>query len=881
MRRILPASLRARLALLVLLAIVPAALLSVYTFLEQRRFAVTEAQGQALRLARLAAAEQDQHFTGTRDLLVVIARQVRGATLTPEACAAAMRGFMSPFFVNLGVATRRGDVVCTAAPRRDPGSIAGEPYFERAVRTRDFAVGALTLDRTSDRLGVPAAYPILANGRLQGVAYAILDPDWLAQIAARVELPAGARVTLVDAEGTIVARYPEPQGARGRALPGAVGEAVRRGGGERVLQAPGLDGAAQLFAVMPLAGVADAGRPSVTVEIPVAVALAPAHRGFLLNLLGLALVAVLACAGTWVGGHLLILEPVTRLVAVARRLSAGDLNSRTGLSERAGELGQLARAFDEMAASIEHHLTEQKRAEEALARSSRQNQLILTSAGEGIFGLDTASHVTFVNPAAAAMLGWDAAELLGRPLHDRVHHSRPDGSPYAHEDCAILSALRDGVVHHVGHEVFWRKDGSRFPVEYTSTPIREDGAIVGAVVVIRDVTERRQAEEARLAREAAEKASRAKSEFLSRMSHELRTPLNAVLGFGQLLEMGALDAEQRESVEQILRAGRHLLELINEVLDIARIEAGRLAMSPEPVSVREVVGECLSLIAPLAAAERVQLAGPERDDADYYVTADRQRLKQVLLNLLSNAVKYNRPGGSVEVAVGRPQDGRLPITVADTGPGIPAALLGRLFAPFERLGAEGTRVEGTGLGLALSKGLVEAMGGALSVKSVVGRGSTFRIDLAAAEPPRGGEVRLLPRPGLTAGARTILYIEDNLSNLRLIESLLAQRPRVRLLSAMQGRLGLDLAMEHRPHLILLDLHLPDIPGEEALLRLRSAPETRDVPVVVISADATTGQADRLRALGAHAYLPKPLDVRRLIELLNGALAKSADASPST
>lgn len=391
--------------------------------------------------------------------------------------------------------------------------------------------------------------------------------------------------------------------------------------------------------------------------------------------------------------------------------------------------------------------------------------------------------------------------------------------------------------------------------------------------------ERRVAErtaELETARHDADHANLAKSEFLSRMSHELRTPLNAVLGFAQLLELDALNSEQRESVEHILRGGRHLLELINEVLDIARIEAGRLAISLEPVSVNLIVKESLDLIAPLAAKEHVQLDGNLADTRERHIQADRQRLKQVLLNLLSNAVKYNRKEGTVTLSYEETPEARLRIKVTDTGPGIAAEKMELLFTPFERLGVEQTGIEGTGLGLALSKRLVQAMGGRLGVESTVGRGSTFWVEL----PLVDGLMRQLDRSeGISAPAevdgsrkaRAVLYVEDNLSNLKLIEQVLAHRPEVRLLPAMQGRLGLDLAREHRPHLILLDLHLPDMTGEELLLRLRAIPETREIPVVVISADATPGQVNRLLASGAQAYLTKPLDVRKFLALIDEAL----------
>jgi signal transduction histidine kinase/ActR/RegA family two-component response regulator len=380
-----------------------------------------------------------------------------------------------------------------------------------------------------------------------------------------------------------------------------------------------------------------------------------------------------------------------------------------------------------------------------------------------------------------------------------------------------------------------------------------------------EIAERRRAEE------AAAAANRAKSEFLSRMSHELRTPLNAIIGFAQLLELDAKGPEQRESVEHILKGGRHLLTLINEALDIARIEAGKLALSLEPVLASEVIRGGLDLIRPQAARRGVKLL--EVAACDCYVTADRQRLQQVLLNLLSNAVKYNRERGTVAISCAEVAPSRIWLRVSDTGRGIAPEMMSRLFTPFDRLGADQAETEGTGLGLALSKRLVEAMGGTLAVESRLGEGTTFSVGLAAAEGPTvadGQPEERMPEP--TAGARgTLLYIEDNLPNLRLLERIVSRRPGVTLLSAMQGRRGLELARDHRPDVIILDLHLPDLAGTEVLARLRGDPRTQEIPVVILSADATPGQITRLLAQGARAYLTKPLDIKELLTLLDSLI----------
>ncbi len=376
------------------------------------------------------------------------------------------------------------------------------------------------------------------------------------------------------------------------------------------------------------------------------------------------------------------------------------------------------------------------------------------------------------------------------------------------------------------------------------------------------------------ARQEAERANQAKSEFLSRMSHELRTPLNAILGFGQVLEMDPLGPEQREGVGHILKAGRHLLGLIDEVLDIARIEAGRMRLSLEPVSVKQVLDEVRSLIRPLAAERKMRFEVRAPEAAALYALADRQRLNQVLLNLLSNAVKYTPEGGTVTLVCEEAAGGRVRFEVRDTGPGIPPEKLGQIFTPFERLGVSG--VEGTGLGLALSKGLAEAMGGTMGVQSTVGQGSAFWVELAKAGNPEPEISRAAAGEPVVAREKgsAVLYIEDNLSNLQLIEHLLSRRPGVRLLSAIQGRLGLDLAWEHRPGLIFLDLHLPDVPGDEVLRRLKEDPRTQQIPVVVISAEASPGHVQRLLAAGASGYLTKPIDVRELLRLLDETLTRA-------
>jgi PAS domain S-box-containing protein len=509
-------------------------------------------------------------------------------------------------------------------------------------------------------------------------------------------------------------------------------------------------------------------------------------------------------------------------------------------------------------------------------------EIRLDSTPDAMVIVDQDGRIAAVNRQTEQLFGYQRDELLGQPVEllvpQRFHaaHRRHRSGYLAEPEVRPMGA---------GMELSGRrKDNSEFPVEISLSPMEtQQGTLVSAAV--RDITARKQAEEALAqARLAAEQANQAKSEYVSRMSHELRTPLNAILGFAQLLELDGLRDDQRESVGYILSGARHLLGLINEVLDIAAIESGRLSLSLEPVDVADLLIETVRLIRPLADQQAIVLVDPPHT-GDHHVLGDRQRLKQILLNLLSNAVKYNCHGGSVQLDCEPVAGERLRVKVSDTGPGIPPESIERLFVPFDRLGSERTSIEGTGLGLPLTKCLAEAMGGTLEAASVVGQGSTFWVELPLTQPtserPSAAEVPpAKAQPERHHPAMTVLYIEDNLSNLQLVERLLSRRPRVTLLSAMRPQLGLNLAGEHHPDLILLDLDLPDMPGQEVLRRLRADPDTAHVPIVILSANARPVLIDQLLEEGARAFLTKPLDIKELLALLDTITAEQHQAGAS-
>jgi PAS domain S-box-containing protein len=515
----------------------------------------------------------------------------------------------------------------------------------------------------------------------------------------------------------------------------------------------------------------------------------------------------------------------------------------------------------------------------ALRGSEEHFRRIIENASDFASILGPGGVNTYQSPAIEHILGYKPQEIVGTSAFERIH---PDDRDACREVLTWVTT-HPGETRPVEFR-YRHKDGSWRVIEAHARTLLPDSAAEGVVVNSRDVTERtRYEEDLRQAVAAAETANRAKSEFLSRMSHELRTPMNSILGFGQLLARRDLPPDQRKEVEYILKAGKHLLTLINEVLEISSIEAGRQAFSLEPVHVSTVLRETRALIQPLAAQRGLTLGDCDAEPR-LYVHADRQRLVQVLLNLLANAVKYNRPGGDVSMVCEereRPGGARsVAIGVRDTGPGIRADDVVRLFTPFERLGAAQSDLEGTGLGLALSRRLVEAMGGTLTVHTRVGEGSTFWVELTQSESPiaaAGLEGDRMADPAdsaVDASPATILYIEDNLPNLALVQAILAERPNITLLSSVQGQMGLELAAEHSPQLILLDMHLPDVRGDEVLRRLQQNPRTREIPVVIVSADATGSSVGRLTDAGASGYLTKPLDVTEFLATVDRLLSRS-------
>jgi PAS domain S-box-containing protein len=499
---------------------------------------------------------------------------------------------------------------------------------------------------------------------------------------------------------------------------------------------------------------------------------------------------------------------------------------------------------------------------------------------DAIMTTDPRGIITDVNKQMEALTGCTRDELIGAPFKN--YFTDPERA-----EESIKKALTEGKV--TNYELTARaRDGKQTVVSYNATTFYDrDRRLQGVFAAARDVTESKRLDqvlqeknvELQGAKVVAEKANLSKSDFLSSMSHELRSPLNAILGFAQLMESDtpAPTPDQKESIGQILQAGWHLLKLINEILDLAKIESGKLSMSLESVLLAEVMVKCQGMIEGQGQKRGVQMTFP-RFDAPCFVHADRTRLKQVLINLLSNAIKYNREQGTVEVSYLECAPGRVRVSIKDTGAGLTAEKLSQLFQPFNRLGQEGSGEEGTGIGLVVAKQLIELMGGVIGVESCVGVGSVFWFELKAAGEPRFGvrdeEHREFSPSSVQSGARMrlLLYVEDNPANLKLVEQIVARRPDLWLLSAGTGNRGIELARANLPEVILMDINLPDISGIDAMRVLRKDPATAHIPVVAISANAMPHD-DIKKGLqaGFFRYLTKPINVNEFMDTLNTAL----------
>ena len=556
-------------------------------------------------------------------------------------------------------------------------------------------------------------------------------------------------------------------------------------------------------------------------------------------------------------------------------------------------------------------ITARKQAEEALLKAGALQSAIFNSANFSSIATDAKGVIQIFNVGAERMLGYAATDVVNQITPADISDPKEVVSRAEALSLELATTIAPGFealvfkasrgIEDIYELTYIRKDGSRFPAVVSVTALRDaHGGIIGYLLIGTDNTARKRVEaeqrkldhalqetyaELKRAKLVAEKANLAKSDFLSSMSHELRSPLNAILGFSQLMESGQPPPtpSQKASIDQILLAGWYLLELINEILDLALIESGKLSLSVESMSLPEVLLDCQAMVEPQAQKNGICISYPQFDGA-YFIHADRTRVKQVLINLLSNAIKYNRPGGTVEVTCRVVTAQRLRISVKDSGEGLSADKLGQLFQPFNRLGQEAGTEQGTGIGLVVSKRLVELMGGEIGAQSVVGVGSEFWIEMDKASAllvaPASDEPRAMQQARVENGGalRTLLYVEDNRANMMLVEQLIARRPDMRLLSAVDGTRGIALARIHQPDVILMDINLPGISGIQALKILREDRTTMHIPVMALSANAMQRDIERGLEAGFFSYLTKPIKINEFMVALDLALEPAAARS---
>ncbi|MEK7230849.1 MAG: ATP-binding protein [Pseudomonadota bacterium] len=527
---------------------------------------------------------------------------------------------------------------------------------------------------------------------------------------------------------------------------------------------------------------------------------------------------------------------------------------------------------------------------EALLKTGALQSAILNSANFSIIATDEKGVIQLFNIGAERMLGYAAAEMVNQITPAQISDPQEVIARAVVLSRELATTITPGFealvfkatrgIEDIYELTYLRKDGSRFPAIVSVTALRDaDSKIIGYLLIGTDNSARKQVEaEIANAKSVAEKTNLANSDFLSGMSHELRTSLNGILGFAQLMESDSPPPtpSQKRSIDQILQGGWYLMELINEIFDLAMMESGRLSWSLEPVSLTEVMLECQTTIEPQAQKRGIRITFP-KVDSHCFIKADRTRVKQVLINLLSNAIKYNQAGGSVVVECSASAPQRIRVSVKDTGAGLSPEKLAQMFRPFSRVGQETSAEAGTGIGLVVTKRLVELMGGAIGVASTVGEGGVFAIELVVAAAPQLAVAEAehtapaQPQARNGAASRTLLYVEDNPANLQLVKEIIARRPDIRLLTAANGNLGIELARASRPDAILMDINLPGMSGIKAMQILRADTATAHIPVVALSANAIPRDIERGLEAGFFRYLTKPIKVNEFMDTLDVAL----------
>lgn len=728
-----------RIAVLLLIVLVPLLGQSWYRVRADTAERLASAAEDLLHNANRVVDKTRDLIDASRDLLIGIAQVDAVRSDDVAMCGQVLHRISGQFpkYTNFSRVDRNRFIVCSSGALRNPVDVSKSPNIIEAFATRAFAVSPF-------KFGVLTGEPILVlslplfdeNGEMTGTLNNGLSLAWLESYFEANALLKGGGLMALDGDGTVFAASPGLKLKIGAKVNPVLREAINwhgigaASGTERYTDPAGREYLMAYRAIDEVPGGA-----TIIAQAPLDVVLADVHAEMAQDLALLALTIAVTVFLAWIGSRHFLIRPIRRMTEFASQIEKGTFSARTNLNYDIGELGQLAKAYDDMAAGIEARAEALEDARHQTDAANQRQELILRSVGDGIVVLDGDGLATFVNEEAVHLTGWTKDALIGKSLHEFIHHTKADGSPYPAEECPVNTPLRNRAAQRIKGEIFWRADGTSFPVEYVSAPIVEHDDVVGTVVAFRDTTESQAAAAAIAAKEAAEVANKAKSHFLANMSHELRTPLNAIIGFGEFLQHNpreSLTDKQTDYVSHIVAAGRHLLDLINDVLDIAKVESGKATVADETIDLTSLVDECLQLSAPATAAKDIRVTNGLTGKPRLLARGDHTRVKQVLLNLLSNATKYNRDGGTIAIDAERDGTKMIKVSVSDSGFGIPASLHHRVFEPFDRLNpAIASRIEGTGVGLTVSKELVEKMGGTIGFTSDEGKGSCFYFTVPA------------------------------------------------------------------------------------------------------------------------------------------------------
>ena len=843
-----PGYLFPRLFLSSLVAALPVVAIFAWTLLDEVQQSRQAATASVLAHSTDIARRVDATLLRLNVVADVLLARDEVARMDSERCGEGLRDLprVDPLILNVGLFDREGRALCLSRKLEVmPPTFRNTAWFREAMVHDRRVFTAPYFSPASKRLVLSMASPVRdGNGQRIGILGMSIDLERLSASLHAERLPPDAAVALMAANGTIVARLPDPPRWIGKSTTEAVMQATAGAASRATFDAVGGDG------VLRTIGYAAVGSEGwrVYTGVPAEHFDALMHQSSERALMVLTAALLLVALASWAGARWLA-EPLQRLTLTVRRLAAGD-ESAVADENLPGEAGQLGAEFNHMVRSLVAARNVERMSNERFMRLFS----VIPVAAAVVDAQD--GRLLEVNDTFCRQHGIAHDAALGRRLAEV-------GLVLPEPEAAELDRRLRAAEEVRGFEATVRDSASRERSVLLSAEPIDWGGRPSALTVQVDLTEQREIERQRQESARLQAANAAKTEFLSRMSHELRTPMNAILGFTQLLRRnpdGRLGENQLRQLGLVEQAGRQLTALIEDVLDVSRIEAGQLQLTLTSLDLRTFADEARHLSEGAARDAGVRLLPLRTDAGPLQVQADPTRLRQVLTNLLSNAIKYNRVGGEVELWLTRDEPW-VQLEVRDTGIGMSERQLTALFEPFNRLGREQSRVSGTGIGLVLTRQLVRLQGGTLEVESVEDRGTTVRLRLPATsiqttrpESPTADAASQSPAP-----RGRVLYIEDNPINSLVVEELLQTWPDVSLTLAADGRSGLARLRELRPDVVLLDMQLPDMSGIEVLRRIRTDPQTRKLPVICLSASAMPYEVEAARAAGADDFWAKPFD----------------------